>query len=86
MDETINNSLINKLIEKIITEPLDKLTEIMNLSIRILICIIVIIVIPFITIIMVLCYFSFLIQLISDFLDITMIVISSSYPLFLCMT
>ena len=62
MDETINNSLINKLIEKIITEPLDKLTEIMNLSIRILVCIIVIIVIPFITIIMVLCYFSFLIM------------------------
>tara|TARA_B110000967_G_C18821297_1_gene528842 strand:+ start:17 stop:1015 length:999 start_codon:yes stop_codon:yes gene_type:complete len=62
MDETINNSIIEKLIEKIVTEPLDKLTEIMKLSIRILICIIVIIIIPFITIIMVLCYFAFLIM------------------------
>jgi len=62
MDETINNSIIDKLINKIILEPLDKLKEIMQLSARIMLCITIIIIIPFVIIIMVLCYLGFLIM------------------------
>ena len=62
MDETQRISLIDKLIEKIVLEPLEKLKEIMKLSIRILLCITIILLLPFVIIIMVICYFTFIIM------------------------
>jgi microcystin synthetase protein McyJ len=53
------STLFDTLYEKLIYEPIEKIRQILKLIIQILICIVIIIVIPCITVVAVVCYFSF---------------------------
>lgn len=54
------NNIINNIVNKLVFEPLDKLRQILKLTLQILICLIIVMVIPLTIIIIVVCYFSFL--------------------------